>query len=141
MNLNAQAYDQYKRTSIETVAPEKLLLMLYDGALKNIHNAKKAITQNDVNVAHNEIMKAEEIVLELMCTLNMEYEVSQSLYLLYDFLYNQLVQANAGKDVELLSRVEQFLVELKQTWQEAIQILKAAPVPEGKKLSGINVKG
>ncbi len=141
MNLNAQAYDQYKRTSIETVAPEKLLLMLYDGALKNIHNAKKAITQNDVNVAHNEIMKAEEIVLELMCTLNMEYEVSQSLYLLYDFLYNQLVQANAGKDVELLSRVEQFLVELKQTWQEAIQSLKAAPVPEGKKLSGINVKG
>lgn len=141
MNLNAQAYDQYKRTSVETVAPEKLLLMLYDGALKNIHSAKNAIAQMDVNLAHNEIMKAEEIVLELMCTLNMEYEVSQSLYLLYDFLYNQLVQSNAGKDVELLSQVEQFLMELKQTWQEAIQGLKAAPLPEGKKLSGINVKG
>jgi len=141
LNLNAQAYDQYKRTSVETVAPEKLLLMLYDGALKNIHSAKNAIAQMDVNLAHNEIMKAEEIVLELMCTLNMEYEVSQSLYLLYDFLYNQLVQSNAGKDVELLSQVEQFLMELKQTWQEAIQGLKAAPLPEGKKLSGINVKG
>jgi len=142
MSMNAQAYDTYKKATVETVAPGKLLIMLYDGALKNINNAKKAISAKDINRAHQEIIKAEAIVLELMSSLKMEYEVSQGLFDLYEYLYNQLVQANFKKDIKLLDEVEGFLAELREVWQEAIKIIKCAPAADNHAaLQGINVKG
>lgn len=130
MNMNAKAYDQYRKASVETVAPEKLLLMLYDGAIKKICNAKKAIEDQDINRAHQEIIKTEDIIMELMCTLNMDYEISNGLFSLYEYLHNQLVQANVKKDIRLLNEVEGFLSELRDTWQEAMGKIKTmAPTP------------
>jgi len=134
--MNAQAYDQYRKASVETVAPEKLLLMLYDGAIKKICNAKIAIGDKDINRAHQEIMKAEDIIMELMCTLNMDYEISNGLFSLYEYLHNQLVQANFKKDIELLDEVEGFLSELRDAWREAMKTMKTtglAPVEAPKK--------
>lgn len=132
MSVNAQAYNQYKKSVVETVAPEKLLLMLYDAAIKNINNAKKAIKEKDINRAHEQIMKTEEIIVELMSTLNMEYEISGKLFALYEYFYHRLTQANAQKDIEILDEVEEFLLELRGTWQEAINALKTAPSQENK---------
>lgn len=125
--MNAQAYDQYRKTSVETVAPEKLLLMLFDGALKNINNAKKAIEDKDINRSHQEIIKAQDIVIELMSTLNMDFDISHSLFLLYEYMHNQLVQANIKKDVVILEEVEVFFAELRETWNEAMVSLKNTP--------------
>ncbi len=124
MNMQAQAYNQYKKATVETVAPEKLLLMLYEGAIKFIDNAQKGIEARDVNLAHQQIIKTEQIILELMSTLKMEYELSQGLLTLYEYLYQQLVQANIKKDIMLLEEVKGFLVELRDTWVEAIKSLK-----------------
>ncbi len=133
MSVNMQAYNQYKRSAVETVAPEKLLLMLYDAALKNINNAKKAIEDKDVNRAHGQIMKTEEIIVELMSTLNMEYEISERLFSLYEYFYHRLTLANAQKDIGILDEVGGFLLELRDTWQEAVNALKTAAPQEGKK--------
>lgn len=127
MNMNAQAYNQYKKTSVETVAPEKLLLMLFDGAIKNINNAKKAIEKKDINLAHQEIIKAEEIVIELMSTLKMDHEISQNLFALYEYLLYQLTQANYKKEIALLNEVEGFFKEIRDTWAEAAEAIKAIP--------------
>ncbi|MDD2511039.1 MAG: flagellar export chaperone FliS [Syntrophomonas sp.] len=132
MSVNAQAYNQYKKSVVETVAPEKLLLMLYDGAIKNISNAKKAIEDKDINRAHQQIMRAEEIIVELMSTLNMEYEISGRLFALYEYFYHRLTQANAHKEIGILDEVEGFLLELRGTWHEAIKGLKMAPAQEPK---------
>ncbi|MDD3365458.1 MAG: flagellar export chaperone FliS [Syntrophomonas sp.] len=133
MNMNAQAFNQYKRSTVETVSPEKLLIMLYDGAIKNIRNAKNAIEAKDINLAHMKILKTEEIIVELMSTLNMDYEISKGLFNLYEYFYHQLVQANMKKDVELLEQVESFLLELRDTWQEAMEKIKTtAPVSADK---------
>lgn len=145
MNMNAQAYNQYKKASVETVPAEKLLLMLYEGALKNINNAKKAIEANDINQAHQQIIKAEDIIIELMSTLNMDYDISHKLISLYEYLLNELVQANAKKDISKLELVEEFLSDLKNTWEEAIKQLKSAPPAEKAdqqpQIKSINVQG
>lgn len=145
MNMNAQAYNQYKKTSVETVAPEKLLIMLFDGAIKNVNNAKKAIEVKDANLAHQEIIKAEDILIELMSTLNMDFEISLHLFALYEYLLYQLTQANYKKDIALLSEVETFLVEIRDTWAEAAKNMKTTPTLVGKTeetaLKTINVKG
>lgn len=119
--MNAQVYDQYKRSSVETVSPGKLLLMLYDGALKNINNATLAIKDNNINQAHNDIVKTQDIVVELMSTLDMSYDISKSLFSLYDYIMNRLIEANINKDAVILEEVGAFVGELRDTWQEAVK--------------------
>ncbi len=119
--MNAQVYDQYKRSSVETVSPGKLLLMLYDGALKNINNATLAIKDNNINQAHNDIVKTQDIIVELMSTLDMSYDISKSLFSLYDYIMNRLIEANINKDAVILEEVGAFVGELRDTWQEAVK--------------------
>jgi len=138
MNMNAQAFTQYKKATYETASPEKLLIMLYDGAIRNIKNAQNAIANNDINLAHLQIMKTEEIIIELMSTLNMDYEISKSLFNLYEYFYQQLVQANIKKDVELLKQVESFFSELRDTWNEAMKKVKNVPSEDQPKVVADN---
>jgi len=124
MSAQAQAYDYYRKASIETVSSEKLLIMLYDGAIRFLGNAQKAIDDKDVEKAHNQIVKVEDIIIELMSTLDMQYAISSSLYSLYEYMYRRLVEANIAKDQQMLEDVKSFLVQLRDTWAEAIEIIK-----------------
>lgn len=138
---NAQAYNNYKKTTVESTAPGKLLVMLYDGAIRNVDTATKAIGNKDMNTAHQQLVNAQDIILELISTLNMDYEISQSLFSLYEYLHYQLVQANMKKDLQLLDEVRTFLVELRNTWDEAIKKSgKTAPTTSAP-ASSINLKG
>lgn len=130
MNLNMQAYNQYKKSNVETTAPEKLITMLYEGLLKNIKQARRYIEAKDINRAHKEIINGQEILVELMSSLNMDYEISQPMFLLYEYLHHQLVQANVKKDTTILDEVEGFVVELRDTWREAIIKSKSLPPAE-----------
>ncbi len=121
MNVNAQAYDRYKRMAVETVAPGKLLLMLYDGAIKNLENAKKAIGDKDIGRAHEEIIKVQDIIVELMSTLDMRYDIAGNLYSLYDYLHRRLVEANVKKDLRILDEVQGFMKELRDAWQQVVR--------------------
>ncbi len=120
MNTNGQVYQQYKRTSVETSPPGKLLIMLYNGCIRNIENARTAINEKNPGLAHEQIVKAQDIIIELMATLNMDYDISRRLLSVYDYIYNQMVEANIKKDVELLDEIQVFLVDLRNTWQDAI---------------------
>lgn len=119
--MNAQVYDQYRRSSVETVSPGKLLLMLYDGAIKNLNNAIAAIKANNINQAHNDIIKTQDIIVELMSTLDMSYDISKSLFSLYDYIMNRLIEANINKDTKILEEVSLFIADLRDTWQEVVK--------------------
>lgn len=123
MNMSAEAYTQYQKTAVESIPPAKLLIMLYDGAIRFINQAVDAIKQQDINRAHQQIIKTETIIVELISTLNMDYEVSKNLFELYEFYYNQLVEANLKKDPIILNQVKEALTELRDTWQQAAQIV------------------
>lgn len=141
MSMNAQAYDQYKKTAVETVAPGKLLLMLYDGAIKNLENAKKAISYKDIGRAHKEIIKAQDIIVELMSTLDMRYDIAGHLYSLYDYLHRRLVEANVKKDIDILNEVQGFMKELQDAWQQAVKKCNNTVAGKAAGAGNLNVTG
>lgn len=136
---------------VETASPGRLLLMLYDAAIKNLEMAKLALADKNIVASHNALVKAQDIIQELKCSLNMEIELSQTLYGLYEYMYLQLVQANVRKDVEPVLEVQGFLAELRAVWDEAIRktSVTAAAVarpaeesaPAPVELKSLNIKG
>jgi flagellar protein FliS len=115
---NPYQYQQYQQQQVFTAPPDKLLLMLFDGAIRFCNQAKKALAGQKLEESNYYIIKAEDIILELMTSLKMDFEFSQKLYSLYEYLYRQLVEANIHKDMVLLDEVVELLTELRQTWAE-----------------------
>lgn len=119
---------QYQKNQVETATPEKVLIMLYDGAIQFLNIAKLELNANTVPLniqkIHNNIMGAQKIITEFQSTLNMDIggEVAQNLYDLYNYLYNRLIEANMKKDVSIVEEVLGHLKELRDTWQKAIEI-------------------
>ena len=95
--VTSNAYNTYKQNSIFTASPEELTLMLYNGLVKFIMRAQKAIEDKDIQNAHDNIIKAENIIQEFQATLDMQYELSNGLALMYDYMNERLIDANIAK--------------------------------------------
>lgn len=117
-------YNTYKENSIYTASPEELTLMLYNGLIKFIMQAQKAIDEKDFEKANSSIVRAENIISEFQATLDKKYEISQNLLLLYDYMYRRLMDANIKKDKDILEEVLSFARELRDTWEQAMKIAK-----------------
>ncbi len=136
-------YNAYKETSIKTASRGKLVLMLYDGAIKQIDIAhdlleKKSKHYDKIN---NSIIKAQDIVTELMVSLDFEKggEIAKNLFSLYMFFNQQLVQANISKDAELLKKIRDMLAELRETWVEVFNKIGKENTSGG--MGGVNIAG
>jgi len=114
----------YRENSITSARPEDLTLMMYNGLMKFIARAREEIRSKSLEAAHNTLLRCQDIVFEFQYTLNMDYAVSDSLMLLYDYLYNRLIEANAKKDCGILDEVLGFVTELRDTWVEAVKLNK-----------------
>lgn len=117
-------YQQYQQQSVMTASPGELVVMLYNGCIRFIKQAIDSINNKDLEGAHKAIIRAQDIILEFMSTLDMKYEVSHNLLALYDYLYRRLVEANTRKDVAILEEVLMFVTELRDTWAEAVKITR-----------------
>lgn len=117
-----QPYQAYKQNSVTTASPEELTLLLYNGCLKFIKLARKAMEEQNIEQRNINLIKAQNIVQELMVTLNMDVAISHNLMRMYDYLHTRLVEANTKNDAEILNEVEGYIVEFRDTWKEAIQI-------------------
>lgn len=115
---------QYQQTQVQTASPEKLLIMLYDGAIQFLNKAKAGIANKNIEETHNNIIGAQRIISEFMNTLDLNTggDVARNLYSLYEYLNHRLVQANMKKDESILDEVLGHLKDLKHTWEEAIKI-------------------
>jgi flagellar protein FliS len=116
-----QAFNQYRDQSVLTAGPGELVLMLYEGCLKQVRLARLAIEEKLLEQKNSSLMKAQSIVSELMATLNFDYEISDSLYALYDYFLNELITANIDLDTKRLDNVENMLGELRDTWEQMIK--------------------
>lgn len=114
----------YQKNAIMTAKPEELTLMLYNGLIKFIVQAQKAIEKKDVPAAHENIIKSENIIRAFQMTLDMKYELSQKEMPLYNYLYRRLVEANLKKDTQILNEVLGFVTELRDTWAQAMKNMK-----------------
>ncbi|MDN5346738.1 MAG: flagellar secretion chaperone FliS [Clostridia bacterium] len=112
-----RAYQEYQ---VQTLSQEKLVLMLYDGAIKFCSQALKALEQKDYARTNNYLLRAQDILNELMVSLNREAgEIADNLHRLYDFMYRWLVEANVKKSAKHIIDVRDILVGLRDAWEEA----------------------
>ncbi|MCX7748489.1 MAG: flagellar export chaperone FliS [Clostridia bacterium] len=123
MTLN-NAYNQYKENSVYTASPEELTLMLYNGLIKFLMQAQLAIDEKDIQKANTSIIRSQDIIFEFQSTLDMTYEISHNLALMYEYMNRRLIQANIKKDKEIVEEVLGYARELRDTWQQAMKIAK-----------------
>lgn len=114
----------YQNTQITTASPEKILVMLYDGAIKFTLLAQERMKQKDMAGKGTYIGKSMAIVAELMATLNHEVggKVAQDLEQLYIYLIGEFTKANVDNDITALENAHKILVTLRDTWNDATQI-------------------
>ncbi|WP_163526870.1 flagellar export chaperone FliS [Halobacillus ihumii] len=110
----------YQNNSVETASPGELTLMLYNGCIKFIRSAKKAINEDAIEQKNTSIQKAQAIIRELMITMNPEYAVSQEVLPLYEYMNHRLMEANSQNDSTILDEVEVMVTEFRDTWKEVI---------------------
>lgn len=118
MNNPQQAY---ATNSITTASPGELTLMLYNGCLKFIRLADRAMAEKNMEQKNTNIQKAQAIVRELSITLKTDTDVAKNMLALYDYLHSRLVEANMKNDSAILKEVEGFVTEFRDTWKQVIQ--------------------
>ncbi len=112
-------YDKYKETQIKTANQGKLIIMLYDGAIKFLTQAKESLAKKDVEESHNKIVRAQDIIMELLLSLNMQAgQIAHKLYNLYLYMNKKLMEANVYKKVEPVDEVLKMLLDLKEVWSD-----------------------
>ena len=119
-----QPYQTYKQNAVNTSSPGDLTLMLYNGCLKFIILAKRAIEDKNIEKRNENLGKAQNIINELMITLNLEIDISKNMLQMYDYIYRRLVEANTKNDINILNEVEGYVIEFRDTWKEVIKIAK-----------------
>ena len=94
--------------------------MLYDGAIKFLNIALDNLEPKTYDVVNNNIIKAQDIITELLLSLNMDEggEISQNLFNLYMYFKKQLLDANIKKDGEIISQIIKMLKELRDAWDQ-----------------------
>ncbi len=114
--------EAYKRQQVMTATPEALTLMLYNGALRFMTEGVEALKSKEYEKANTSLIKAQNIILEFVSTLKMEYEISQQLLPLYNYVYDALVEGNMKNSVEKIEEAKEIVTELRNTWNEAMKI-------------------
>lgn len=117
-------YQTYQQNSVMTASPQELTLMLYNGCLKFIKLAKRAMIEKRIEDKNTNIIKAQAIVQELNVTLNQDIELSKSMGQMYEYIYNRLIEANVKNDLEILEEVEGYVVEFRDTWKQMMELVK-----------------
>ena len=115
---------QYQTNNITTASPEKLMIMLLDGAIQFLQKAKVAIDEKKYQERSVNIESARKIIRELMRTIDLENgnDVSKSLFRLYSKMATNLIKANVSKNITLIDEVINDLVNVRWGFQKAIEI-------------------
>lgn len=116
----AYARNAYQNNQVTAAPQKKLILMLYDGAIRNLKLSIIAIEEKDIEKTNNLLVKAQNIISEFMLTLDFDKggQIAKDLYSLYDYMYNSLIRANIDKDREKVKEIIKYLEELRDTWQQ-----------------------
>jgi flagellar secretion chaperone FliS len=124
--MSKNPYQKYKQTSIQSASREKLLLMLYEGAIKFMKLAMTSMEQKKLADKGINIGRAYDIILELNNTLDHKVggDVSKNLEQLYMFITEQLTHANIKNDVQHLKNALKVTETLYDGWVKAVEQLK-----------------
>jgi flagellar secretion chaperone FliS len=120
MTPYATAQQAYRDSSVLTAPPERLVVMLYDGAHRFLFQAAHAMRSGDISQTNNRMQRAEAIISELRSTLNHEKggEIANRLEGIYAFCQRHLMEARLKRDPQRIEQVMKLLGELRDAWDQ-----------------------
>ena len=143
------ASSTYKETRIKTAGQGQLIVMLYDEAIRQLIKAIELLQLNQgdqkdpgrIEMISKAVMKTEEIITELMVSLDFEQggEISKNLFSLYTWFNRELMEANISQDTTRMIAVKDMLCELRNTWSAVSQSVVDQPNREAT--VGLNIAG
>lgn len=125
--MMSNAYEKYKTQEIKMASPMALIVMLYNGCIKSLKLARLAIEKKGYEEANKCLQKSQDILAELMMSLDLKYEISGELMQIYRFIYGEIVQINVSKKTEKIEPVLNILTSLRDTWAKVEKECKPAP--------------
>lgn len=133
----------YKEIQIKTANQIKLIVMLYDGAIRHINLAIDCFAEKyrKFDIINSHVVAAQDIISELMASLDFERggSLAKSLFSIYSYCNRQLLDGNLKKDEKPIREVKKLLAELREAWDEisAKKGLEEKATPAG----GVNIAG
>ena len=123
MQAVARGIDTYRRTNVHTRSPLELVVMLYDGALQSLGDARDALARKDVIARTRAVSRALAILTELQGTLNIKDggAIAEELDRLYAFAINRLVDITTKRDASAIDEIVRVLTPLRDGWSQIAQ--------------------
>lgn len=140
MEALQQKMNAYTRVDVETASQGKLIVMLFNGAIKRAEEAKRQMERGDRQSVHNNLIRAQEIMAELRGALNMKAgDVASNLDRIYEYFQHLLITGNVRKDPQPVSDAIDMMSEMRDTWAELFDRL--AREDQSRKAPSINQHG
>jgi len=140
--MTSDPLSAYRQTRVKTASQGQLIVMLYDEGLRQIKAAETELggDQPQLDFVHNAIVKTQDIVTELMVSLDFEQggDIAQNLFHLYMYFNQKLIDANLSKDVAGLQEVHGLMTDLRDAWAT---IESSAGRTEHRATGGVNLAG
>ena len=132
----------YKETSIKTASGGKLVVMLYDAAIRQLSIAADLLSHKvkSLDKVNNAVLRTQDIITELMASLDFDRggDIAKNLFSLYMFFNQQLINANIEKDPEPIRRVVHMLNDLRESWAVIAAKKPGETSQDGR---GVNIAG
>ncbi|HZU40175.1 MAG TPA: flagellar export chaperone FliS [Solirubrobacteraceae bacterium] len=107
----------YREGAVLSAPPEKLVVMLYDGARRFLHQAAAAMREGQIETAHHKLRRAEDIIVHLRDSLDLEQgEIAERLQAIYYFCSRHLREARFQRDPVRIEQVSRLLGSLREAW-------------------------
>jgi len=107
---------KYRQQGVLTANPVELIVMLYDGCIKQMKISALSIEDKNYDQANESLQQAQKILLELINSLDLRFPIGRDLMDLYDFMLSETIAVNATKDVKALNEVIGLLGDLRESW-------------------------
>ena len=118
-------HNQYNLVQIKTANKGKLIVMLYQGAIRFMNQALLLLEKKDMEGKGNALIRAQDVILELLYSLDQGLldqgdELALNLRRLYLYSYRRLVHANVHMDTEAVEEVIKLMQNLLQAWEQVV---------------------
>lgn len=141
MKSHTNPLHAYRETKVRTAGQGKLIVMLYDEAIKQIDTALQGMENNSkkLDSVHNSITKAQDVITELTVSLDFDQggEIAKTLFNLYMFFNSQLMEGNVRKDQTPVRTVRDLLAQLREAWLS----ISNHQVEGSSPSTGVNIAG
>lgn len=124
MSVSASQHNAYTKVDVQTASQGKLIVMLFNGAIKRSEEAKRQLERKRFDGVHNNLIRAQDILAELRGALNMKAgEIAANLDRIYEYLQHLLVTANVKKDPSQIDECVELMTYMRDAWQELFEAL------------------